>query len=227
MLIYIVLLVLLYCISKTYVSTTLSLVIVASTFILCHCIFLYLRQRHREQVKRVDINTIYHNLQHGDIIFTSCSASTLPLEHLLLPVNNGTSHMAVVIEEDGEKYFVHGYAGDKDKYTHQADYVFPYLHKIPFKLLKEPLMAMILSSLPLYYQVFRTNNKKLRFSKQYQLPNYFIRYCTMSIAQILIDADIIPINKAILFPYQPEYIIHYLTKKKYPCFYMMDDRIVD
>lgn len=227
MLLYVTVLVLLYCISKTYVSTTVSLVVVASTIILFQCIFLYMRQLQRNKVKRVDINTIYHNLQHGDIIFTSCSTTTLPLEHLLMPVNNGTPHMAVVIEEDGEKYFVHSYAGDKDKYTHQADYVFPYINKIPFKMLKEPLMVMILSSLPLYYQVFRTNNKKLRVTKEYKIPNHFIRYCTMSIAQILIDADIMPKDKTILFPYQPEYIIYYLTQKKYPCFYMMDDRIVD
>ena len=92
--------------SKLIKSLPLKLIIFVMFVILMQYMLLYAHRCYVRDIPKVDTNTLYNNLKHGDIIFTS---NKNKIQTVLLSMNYGISHIMLVIEKDGQKYLLHAY----------------------------------------------------------------------------------------------------------------------
>ncbi len=208
--------------SKLIKSLPLKLIIFVMFVILMQYMILFARRCYVRNIPKVDTNTLYNNLKHGDIVFTS---NKNRLQTVLLSMNYGMSHIMLVIEKEGQKYLLHAYPNqDKDpEYCLDDKHMFGLLGGPSMRLFLEPAMLMILGHYDkMNYQVFRPstplkNNVTPQIeSKQFNLANY----CTRALSKTLVDNDIIDADSTVFFKYRPEQIIHQLVKKNVPCFFM-------
>ena len=173
----------------------------------------------------VDTNTLYHNLKHGDIVFT-CKRND-NLYNPLLSMNYGVSHIMMVIEKDGEKYLLHAYPNtDKNPdYLLDENPMFGIFGGPPMRLFLEPAMLMILCYDKMVYQVFRpTIPLKNDISPVIETRSIkLLDYCCRALSKTLIDNNIIDTDSTLICNYRPEQIIHQLVRKKVPSFFMIHD----
>ena len=177
---------------------------------------------------RYDYRTIYNNVKHGDIVFTTGYEIPRSLDYILVLVNKGIVHGGIIIEENGVKYLIHAFPGSSNQHLIDEAKFIKGL-SIPFRLYKEPFITNLLKeNNTAFYQVFRHPTFTLSFENGLQLPkNRYFHFCTSSISQPLIQNGIIRHENEKVISYQPDSLLHQLHDFGYESFYMVHDRSLD
>jgi hypothetical protein len=175
-----------------------------------------------------DYRTIYNNVKHGDIVFTTGYETRGTFDNFLVLVNKGIVHGGIIVEENGVKYLVHAFPGNWNR-PHVDEDKFIKGLSIPFRLYKEPFITpMLRENNTFFYQVFRHPTFTLSFENGLQLPkNRYFHFCTSSISQPLIQNGIIRHENEKVISYQPDSLLHQLHNFGYESFYMVHDRSLD
>lgn len=217
--------ILIYCILTILIPSVILRIILFFIFIaIMQFILILYRDNRKQHVKRVSTISVYHNLHHGDIVMVSPNSNNQLLDQMILTLNQGTSHIMLIIEENGIKYALHAYPSlNKEQYTINETPFFGPLGGPKMVLVKEPLDNLLSLSTSSTYQVFRSN-KNIIIPNDYQLDRKaYFHYCTRAIGPILAQSNVIKKDNRLFFPYRPDYIVSQLVKEKIPCFYMYHD----
>jgi hypothetical protein len=143
-----------------------------------------------------------------------------------MTMNHGTSHAAVVIEEQGEKYIVHGYPSGETDFAIDKKKMIANITGPTMTMFKQPLMHYILTLPSHMFQVFRTN-KPIILPTDYQLSDqYFFQYCTRAVGPLLALNGIISTDTTYLLSYRPDNIVRELINRDFPSFYMIYDNLL-
>lgn len=170
------------------------------------------------------ITFIYSNLQQGYVIFSSSSYELTLMEKMLLSMNDGTTHVSIVIE-DGKKYLIHAYPIPSNVKKDDYPFVLSFTKVLLFGsvgpdvyFVKEPLL-LALCRYKQQFHVFRTN-RSFEFSGEIEhFP--LLTTCTNVLGPLLAKNGIIPVDKTLFFKYRPDYILNKLYQNNYPSFRMM------
>ncbi len=213
-----------------YTSTLDYGYIIGISVFLCICLGLFYKKSrfiNDSSHPKLDRFAIYHNVQHGDIIFTAGYEKQSSLESILTVINKGVSHTALITEENGIKYITHAWPGtptrpyiDKKKIFHS--------YGPDFYLYKEELMSSLTyNPHTLFYQVYRHPSKTLHVDTIKLPDDRMFYFCSASVSETLVKNKIIPYDGDKILSYQPDQIIHQLNKNGYQSFYMIHDRSLD
>ena len=192
------------------------------------------KQKNRDMSKHHQVNrhTLYHNLKHGDIVFSRVHNKGGKMlrgtfDFLLLPLNYGLTHMGLIKEENGIKYIIDGYMGGKTAEI-QDEKVMSVFGGPHFRIYKTPLMHFLNSSYGQAYQVFRNPDYVLTIPDKITVPeNRWLYFCSSAIYPVLEKNELIHKESEKVLSYQPDSIMYQLSHKGYKCFYMIHDRELD
>ncbi len=166
---------------------------------------------------------LYHELQHGDIVFSYEYDSHHITNNILLKYfNYHLSHGSLIIEENGEKYLVESNPGETGDLPHTITSVIQ-TGIGPWNITKTPLMEYITVYGTYVYQVFR-NHQPVPFvysEENHPTPSpSSIYYCTMFVGDTLHSHGIIPASSRLL-RYRPTELIQMLKDVGYQSFYLV------
>jgi len=177
---------------------------------------------------RYDYHTIYQNVKHGDIVFTTGYEFQGTFDKFLVLANKGIVHGGIIVEENGVKYLIHGFPGEWGR-PHLDEKPFMKGTSIRFRLYKEPFInPMLRDKNTLFYQVFRHPHFTLNMKEKPKLTDdRWFYFCTAAIAKPLVDNGVIREEHEKIISYQPDSMIHQLHDHGYESFYMIHDRSLD
>ncbi len=211
----------------------LALFVTLFSIILVHTFIAKQKERDMRTHHQVNRHTLYHNLQHGDILF-SCPHNEKgkliksSFDFLLLPLNYGLTHMCLIKEEEGIKYIIDGHhMGKKDEHT-LVERPMTVFGGPTFRLYQTPLMHFLNTSYGNAYQVFRHPSYTLQVPTTFTIPdNRWLYFCSSAVYPVLEQNHLIHKESEKVLSYQPDSIMNQLADKGYQCFYMVHDRELD
>jgi hypothetical protein len=176
---------------------------------------------------RYDYRTIYNNVKHGDVIFSTGYEKLDQYDFLLAGINNGLIHCGIIVEENHIKYMIHAYGGIRNKYlVDECNTIKGTTY--PFRLYKEPFLLTLIRDQTLMYCVFRHPEFVLKCSDSISFDNdRLLTYCTTAIADLLVREKLIRKETGRVLSYQPDSIMNQLIEKGYESFFMIHERSKD